>query len=482
MSFPTTIPNQLFIDGQWRDSADGKTRDVVNPVDEQAFDRIAVASDDDIARALESAQAGLARWRATDAWTRSATIRRIADLLREWAPEAAALMTREQGKTLAESRSEWAAAADQFDWYADEARRIYGRTIDGHNTAVRLMVNREPVGVVAAFSSWNFPALLPSRKMAPALAAGCAIIVKPAQEAPFSTLLIAEACRQAGVPAGVVTMLTGESRRISSALIQSEVVRKISLTGSVPVGRELLHAAADRIVKASMELGGHAPVLIFADSDVEAAATACATFKFRNAGQVCASPSRFIVHDDIAEEFTAKLVEATAKLRVGDGAAEGTDVGPLNNSRRIEAAEALVADAVAKGATVLHGGRRDATFERGFFFEPTVLADVPQDAEIMREEPFAPIAPVARFSNFDEAIAMANSTNLGLASYVFTRDLATAYRAAEAIEAGMVGINNLGIATAEAPFGGIKESGYGREGGAEGILDYTVSKYINIQL
>ena len=482
MSFPTTIPNQLFIDGQWRDSADGKTRDVVNPVDEQAFDRIAVASDDDIARALESAQAGLARWRATDAWTRSATILRIADLLREWAPEAAALMTREQGKTLAESRSEWAAAADQFDWYADEARRIYGRTIDGHNTAVRLMVNREPVGVVAAFSSWNFPALLPSRKMAPALAAGCAIIVKPAQEAPFSTLLIAEACRQAGVPAGVVTMLTGESRRISSALIQSEVVRKISLTGSVPVGRELLHAAADRIVKASMELGGHAPVLIFADSDVEAAATACATFKFRNAGQVCASPSRFIVHDDIAEEFTAKLVEATAKLRVGDGAAEGTDVGPLNNSRRIEAAEALVADAVAKGATVLHGGRRDATFERGFFFEPTVLADVPQDAEIMREEPFAPIAPVARFSNFDEAIAMANSTNLGLASYVFTRDLATAYRAAEAIEAGMVGINNLGIATAEAPFGGIKESGYGREGGAEGILDYTVSKYINIQL
>ncbi|NLG61471.1 MAG: aldehyde dehydrogenase family protein, partial [Candidatus Cloacimonetes bacterium] len=268
----------------------------------------------------------------------------------------------------------------------------------------------------------------------------------------------------------------------SSALIQSEVVRKISLTGSVPVGRELLHAAADRIVTASMELGGHAPVLIFADSDVEAAATACATFKFRNAGQVCASPSRFIVHDDIAEEFTAKLVEATAKLRVGDGAAEGTDVGPLNNSRRIEAAEALVADAVAKGATVLHGGRRDATFERGFFFEPTVLADVPQDAEIMREEPFAPIAPVARFSNFDEAIAMANSTNLGLASYVFTRDLATAYRAAEAIEAGMVGINNLGIATAEAPFGGIKESGYGREGGAEGILDYTVSKYINIQL
>lgn len=482
MAFPDQHPDRLFVDGAWRDASDGRTIDVLNPATEQVLGTIQAATEQDVDEALASAQAGFGAWRSTDAWTRSARLREVARLLREWVPDAARLMTGEQGKPLAESVSEWNAAADQFDWYADEARRIYGRTVDGHSTANRITVRREPVGVAAAFSSWNFPALLPSRKIAPALAAGCSIIVKPAQEAPFSTLLIAEACRQADIPAGVVTMLTGSSRMISERLISSPVIRKISLTGSVPVGRQLLHAAADRIIPASMELGGHAPVLVFEDCDVEAAGGACAAFKFRNAGQVCASPSRFIVQRSIAERFTEAFVRATAGMRVGDGLDAGTDVGPLNNARRVEAAAALVSDAVELGARVAHGGGRDERFERGYFFQPTVLTGVPAHAAIMSDEPFAPVAPITEFDTLDEAIALANSTAYGLASYVFTRDLRTAILASERIEAGMVGVNTLAIATAEAPFGGTKDSGFGREGGAEGVLDYTTTKYVNIQI
>lgn len=482
MAFPDQHPDRLFIDGAWCDTSDGRTIDVLNPATEQVLGTIQAATEQDVEDALTSASAGFAIWRSTDAWTRSALLREVARLLREWVPDAARLMTGEQGKPLAESASEWNAAADQFDWYADEARRIYGRTVDGHSTANRITVRREPVGVAAAFSSWNFPALLPSRKIAPALAAGCSIIVKPAQEAPFSTLLIAEACRQAGIPAGVVTMLTGPSQMISEKLISSPVIRKISLTGSVPVGRQLLHAAADRIIPASMELGGHAPVLVFEDCDVEATGGACAAFKFRNAGQVCASPSRFIVQRSIAERFTAAFVRATADMRVGDGLDAGTDVGPLNNARRVEAAEALVSDAVDLGARVVHGGGRDERFERGYFFQPTVLTGVPAHAAIMSDEPFAPVAPITEFDTLDEAIALANSTDYGLASYVFTQDLRTAILASERIEAGMVGVNTLAIATAEAPFGGTKDSGFGREGGAEGVLDYTTTKYVNIQI
>lgn len=481
-AFPELLPGRLFIDGEWRDGADGITRDVIDPSTEEVFGTIAQAADADIDAALESAQRGLAVWRATDAWTRSATIRRIAEILREWAPRAAVLMTSEQGKPLKEAEAEWRATADQFDWYADEARRIYGRTVDTHASDGRLFVRREPVGVVAAFSAWNFPALLPARKMAPALAAGCSVIVRPPEEAPFSAMLLGAAAQAAGVPAGVVTVITGRSSQISERLISSGVVRKVSLTGSVPVGRTLLHLAAENITEVSMELGGHAPVLVFPDADIEKAAAACVATKFRNAGQVCASPSRFIVHESVSRRFSDAFVAATRALRVGDGRDPQTDVGPLTNLKRVEEAEMLIEDAVSGGAQVAAGGRRDPRFARGFFFEPTVLTDVAVDGLIMRDEPFAPVAPITTFHTFDRAVELANATDFGLASYVWTQDLSTAFRASEGIEAGMVGVNTMIVATAEAPFGGVKNSGYGREGGSEGILDYTVAKATFITL
>jgi succinate-semialdehyde dehydrogenase/glutarate-semialdehyde dehydrogenase len=481
-AFPAKLPTGLFIDGAWRPGAGGETIDIVDPATEEVFEQVAVATPADIDDALASAQRAFGEWRAVDAWTRSATLRRVAEILREWAPDMAAVLTAEQGKPLGEAASEIAAAADQFDWYADEARRIYGRTIDGHSTGNRLFVKREPVGVVAAFTAWNFPALLPARKIAPALAAGCAVIVKPAEEAPITTLLLAAACAEAGVPAGVVNMVTGDPAAISSQLVGSDVVRKVSLTGSVPVGRTLLHAAADGIKSVSMELGGHAPVLVFDDADIDAASAACAQSKFRNAGQVCASPSRFLVAEPAAEAFAERFGAAARALRVGDGRDPETQVGPLVNARRVEAAESLIEDAVAKGAAVTAGGERDSSRSRGYFFLPTVLTQATQDMKIMQEEPFSPVAPVSTFSDIDEALALANSTPFGLASFVFTRDMRTAWLASEGLDAGMVGVNTMLIATAEAPFGGVKQSGFGREGGTEGVEDYTVAKYINMAL
>lgn len=482
IAFPNVIPGRLYIDGEWKTASSGDVAEVFNPATENVIGTIEQASPEDISAGLNAAKKGLEVWRNTDAWTRSAKIRKVADILREWIPQSAQLMTDEQGKPLRESESEWNAAADQFDWYADEARRIYGRTVDGHSTDNRIIVRREPIGVVAAFAAWNFPALLPARKIAPALAAGCSVIVRPTEEAPFSSMLIVQACELAGIPAGVITMLTGRASQISEQLINSGVVRKLSLTGSGSVGRTLLHLAADNMVAVSMELGGHAPVLIFEDADVEAAAKACVASKFRNTGQVCASPSRFIVQDTVAERFSAAFVAATRELKVGAGSDPETTVGPLTNIKRVNEAEELIEDAVAAGARVVVGGKRDARFEKGYFFEPTVLVDVPETSKILRDEPFGPVAPIVTFDTFDRAIEIANSTVFGLASYVWTRNLRTAFLASERIEAGMVGVNNMAVAAAESPFGGVKESGFGREGGSEGILDYTVAKATIITL
>ena len=481
-AFPNINPGQLYIGGGWRPASEDAVRNVHDPATQEVYGTISQATDADIETALDSAQMGLAIWRNTDAWTRSATIRRIATILREWAPKSAQVMTAEQGKPLREAEAEWLATADQFDWYADEARRIYGRTVDGHSINNRIIVRREPIGIVAAFAAWNFPALLPARKMAPALAAGCSVIVRPAEEAPFSTLLLAAACHEAGIPAGVVTMITGQSSQISEKLIGSGVVRKVSLTGSVPVGRILLHLAAENITEVSMELGGHAPVLVFPDADIAGAAAACVASKFRNAGQVCASPSRFIIHESVRDEFTQHFVALTRRLRVGDGRDPETDVGPLTNLRRIEEAEEMISDALAGGAEVAAGGFRDRSFGRGFYFQPTVLANVDPNRKIMNEEPFAPVAPITTFDSLERGLELANATKFGLASYVWTNSLKTAFLASEGIEAGMVGINNMAVATAESPFGGVKHSGYGREGGSEGILDYTVVKSTIITL
>ncbi len=476
------VPNLLFVGGEWCEASDGGRIDVVDPATEETVDTVPRATTVDLDRALTAAAEGFAHWRDADAWTRSAVLRRAAGLLRERAEDVGAVLTQEQGKPLAEARAEVGAAADQFDWYADEARRIYGRVVDGHSRTQRILVLRQPVGPVAAFTPWNFPALLPARKLAPAVAAGCSIVLKPAEEAPRTAMCLVAALADAGVPPGVVNVVTGEPAEISTHLVHSEVIRKVTLTGSVPVGRTLARMAGERIKPITLELGGHAPVLVFPDADVAAAAEVCARGKFRNTGQVCISASRFLVHAAAAGSFTERFREVADSLRIGPGADPASEVGPLSNARRRDAVEALVADAVGKGATVLTGGKRPGGFERGFFFEPTVLGNVDLSMDVMTTEPFGPVAPVAPFDSLEHALELANATPYGLSGYVFTRDTRTAFLAAERLEVGMVGVNSLVIATAEAPFGGVKLSGSGREGGSEGIEEYVESKYVNLTL
>ncbi len=480
----TTLPELhtgLLLDGRWVPGSGG-TYDILDPATEAHVASVAVASPDDVEAAVAATKRGFAVWRATDAWTRSAVLRRAADLIRDRVDSIAQVMTAEQGKPLAEARGEILAAADQYDWYADEARRLYGRIVDGHGPGSRIFVRREPIGVVAAFSTWNFPALLASRKIAPALAAGCGVIVVPAEETPLTALLLVQALIDAGLPDGVVNTLTGHVAAISDQVVTHPDVPKISLTGSVPVGQAVLRAAAEGIKDVSLELGGHAPVLVFADANLQTAAQACVAAKFRNAGQVCASPSRFFVEAPALEQFSEHFVSAAQRLVVGDGRDAATTVGPLTNGRRLAAAEAMVADATSGGAQLALGGGRPAGFATGHFFNPTVLTGVRDDARVMTDEPFAPVAPITPFDSLDEALARANAVDVGLASYVFTTSLDTAFAASDGIEAGMVAVNHMAIATAEAPFGGNKKSGFGREGGSEGILDYTTAKFVSMAL
>lgn len=472
----------MYIDGGWRASRDGATRVVDNPATEEELAAVPLATAADLDDALTAAAAGFTRWRATSAWERSEVLRRMAAFIRVHSDRFALVTTLEQGKPLAQARGEVLASADQFDWYADEARRIYGRTVDSHDPSTRIMVRRQPVGPVAAFATWNFPSLLPARKIAPAIAAGCSVIAMAPIEAPMSTILFAEAAEEAGLPAGVLNVVTGEPAQVSRHLISSDIVRKVSLTGSVPVGIQLLKLAAGGMKDVSMELGGHAPVLVFPDTDIERAATVAAQGKFRNAGQVCIAASRFLVHSSVAEDFTRAFVQETGKLQLGDGRDPGTDVGPLSTAGRRQAVQELIDDAVSRGASVRTGGGPAAGFQTGYFFSPTVLTGADPGMRVMREEPFGPIAPITTFDTFEEAIAIANATPYGLGGFVFTDDLSTAFRASEELEVGMVGINHLTIATAEAPFGGVKQSGFGREGGTEGIDDYTVTKYLNMKL
>jgi succinate-semialdehyde dehydrogenase/glutarate-semialdehyde dehydrogenase len=484
VSTVSVVLDSMLIDGSWIAPGDRSVIEVVDPATEEVVGSIPVATNADLERALAAAERGWHVWRETDAWTRCAVLRTAAALIRERADHIAGALTGETGKPLAEAKGEVLAAADQFDWCADEARRIYGRTVDGHSRDTRLLVLRQSVGPVAAFTAWNFPALLPSRKVAPALAAGCSIIVKPAKESPMTMLALAHCLVDAGLPDGVLNVVTGDPAAISEHLLASPVIRKVSLTGSLAVGRLLMSLASDRVLPVSMELGGHAPVLVFPDANLDAAVDLCVTAKFRNCGQVCISPTRFFVHEAIASDFVERFVARASALRVGDPRLPGTDVGPLASARRRDAVEGLVADAVAKGAVLACGGRRcdPCGTGRGFFFEPTVLTGVEDGMAVMRDEPFGPLAPVATFSDLDAVLARANATPYGLAGYVFTRDLATAFAASEGLEVGMVGVNNLVIATAEAPFGGVKGSGFGREGGSEATEPYTITKYVNLRL
>ncbi len=472
----------LYIDGGWRPASDGGVKQVFDPATETVLGTIPAATADDLDSVVAAAEKGLKTWSSTNPWERGAGIRKVAGLIRERIDGIARLMSAETGKPLAEALAETGAASDQFEWYAEETKRIYGHTIEGRTPDVRMMVRYQPVGVVAAFSAWNFPALLPARKIAAALGAGCSIVIKPAGEAPGSCMALIQACHDAGIPPGVVNLVSGESSLIAPHLIHAQAVRKVSLTGSVPVGRQLLHLAADGIKKVTMELGGHGPVLVFDDADIDAAARACAATKFRNCGQVCISPSRFYVQESAYKAFAAAFAEVARGVKVGRGLDDGVQMGPMANARGLTTAREMISDARDRGAELLAGGSTPAGMEHGYFLEPTVLGLVPDDARIMLEEPFAPVAPITTFNDMDEALARANSLPFGLAGYVFTSSLRTAHVVSDALECGMVGVNEMLLATAEAPFGGIKESGMGREGGSLGIMDYLVPKYVKMKL
>lgn len=472
----------LFIGGTWRAAKDGATRSVTDPATEAALGTIAMATEEDIDAALDAARAGFDKWRRVGTWDRAALLRRTAEIIRERVDTIATLMSLETGKPLAEAKGETNAAADQFEWYSEETKRIYGQIIEGRTGDSRMSVIYQPVGVVAAFSAWNFPALLPARKIAAALGAGCSIIIKPAGEAPASCAALVVACHDAGILPGAVNFLTGNSSLIAERLIRSPIVRKVSVTGSVPVGKDILRLAADGVKKVSMELGGHGPVVIFDDVDAEAVARTCAATKFRNCGQVCISPTRFYVHESQYDVFSKAFAEVAKGLKLGRGLDDGVQMGPMANRRGLAGIEEMVEDAVGLGASVLAGGARPTSMNAGYFFEPTVLGQVPDQAKVMREEPFGPIAPITTFRDYDEVMERANALPFGLAGYVFSNNLSLATRASEDLEVGMVGVNEMLLATAEAPFGGIKESGMGREGGSLGLMDYLNPKYIKTRI
>lgn len=472
----------LFIDGEWRLASDNETKAVTDPATEEQLGTIPVATEADIDDALSAAARGFEVWRKMGTWERATIIRKTADLIRERVDEVAIAMSLETGKPLAEAKGETGAAADQFEWYSEETKRIYGQIIGSRTHDSRMAVIMQPVGVVAAFSAWNFPALLPARKIAAALGAGCSIIVKPAGETPASCAAIIQACHDAGVPKGVVNFVTGNSGAIASQLIRSPIVRKVTVTGSVPVGKQILALAAEGVKKVSMELGGHGPVVIFDDFDPIEAANVCAPTKFRNCGQVCISPTRFYVHERSYDAFSARFAEIAKSLKVGRGMDDGVQVGPMANQRGLDTIQSMTEDAIGRGAELLAGGKAPAGANKGFFMEPTVLGRVPDNAKVMTEEPFGPIAPITTFTNYDDVMARANSLPFGLAGYVFSNNLSLATRASEDLEVGMVGVNEMLLATAEAPFGGVKESGMGREGGTFGIQDYLDPKYIKVRL
>jgi len=475
MTYPHT---QLFIDGQWRDAADGRSLAVFNPATGREIGRVAHAGIPDLDLALVAAQKGFKTWCGTPAVERGKIMRRAAGLMRERASAIADVMTQEQGKPLAEARIEAMSAADTIEWFADEGMRVYGRIVPARNGTVRQMVLKDPVGPVAAFTPWNFPINQAVRKMSAALATGCSIIVKAPEETPASAAALVQAFVDAGVPAGVVGLVYGNPAEISGYLIAHPVIRKITFTGSTPVGKQLAALAGRHMKRVTMELGGHAPVIVAEDADVELAVKSAGAGKFRNAGQVCIAPTRFLVHESIQRDFTAAFVRHSRALTVGDGAAEGTQMGPLANSRRVTAMSEFTQDAVRLGATLAAGGERIG--EAGNFWAPTVLTHVPLDARVFNEEPFGPVAAIRGFSTLDEAIHEANRLPFGLAGYAFTRSLKNAHALSQQLEVGMLWINQPAAPWPEMPFGGVKDSGYGSEGGPEALEAYMNTRSVSI--
>ena len=468
---------QLFINGQWLSADARQTEPIFNPVDESVLGDLPHASQADLQAALQAADAAFPAWKRTSPLARSDILRKGASLIRERADHIARCMTLEQGKPLREAKLEVLAAADTYDWYAEEGRRNYGRLVPGRTPTQRIAVHHEPVGVCAAFAPWNFPAITPARKIAGALAAGCTLVLKPAEETPATAQELVRALHDAGLPAGVLNMVFGVPSDVSGYLLDQPTVAKFSFTGSTAVGKMLASQAAKSMKRATLELGGHAPVIVWKDADINKAADALVAGKFRNAGQVCISPTRFYVHRQVFDAFVEAFVARVKTLKVGNGLDDATQMGPLANPRRIEALTRLIADAEKRGATLHTGGKR--MDREGFFWEPTVLSNVHEDAGLMNEEPFGPVALINAVDDMDEALRRANRLQYGLAAYAFTQDSGVRQQLSNGVETGMLGINTLNISMSEAPFGGVKESGWGSECGIEGLQAYCNIKLVS---
>jgi succinate-semialdehyde dehydrogenase/glutarate-semialdehyde dehydrogenase len=475
---PALFRQQAFIAGTWCDADAGGTILVTNPANGQALGTVPSMGAAETRRAIDAAQGAFPAWRAKTAKERAAILRRWFDLMLTHQEDLAILMTAEQGKPLAESRGEIAYAASFIEWFAEEGKRVYGDTIPQHQADKRLLVTKEPVGVCAAVTPWNFPAAMITRKAGPALAAGNTMLVKPASATPFSALALAELAQRAGVPAGVLSVLTGSASAIGGEMTANSTVRKFSFTGSTEVGKVLMRQCASTVKKMSMELGGNAPFIVFDDADLDAAAEGAMASKYRNAGQTCVCANRLLVQDKVYDAFAAKLVERVRAMQVGDGMTPGVSTGPLIDAAAVAKVEEHVQDALGHGAKLLTGGKRHAL--GGLFFEPTVLVEVSPNMKIAREETFGPVAPLFRFKDEAEAIRLANDTEFGLAAYFYSRDIGRIWRVAEALEYGMVGINSGILSTEVAPFGGMKESGLGREGSKYGIDEFLEVKYLCI--
>lgn len=467
----------VFIGGGWRPGREAG--EVISPVSGKALATLTLAGADDTRAAIDAAASALPRLRAMGGFARADALHRIADEMLRRADEGARMISLETGKPLAQAQREWALSCDQFRWYAEEARRIYGRIVESRVPGGRFEVTREPVGVVGAFTAWNFPAALPARKLAPALAAGCPVVLRPSSQTPGVAMVMIDCLRAGALPDGAVNLVAGSTRATYDVIMADPRVRKVSLTGSTRVGQQMIRDAAETVKKVSMELGGNAPCILYDDADLTSALEVMVPTKYANCGQVCVSPDRFFIHDSLHDAFVDGFVERAAKIRLGDGLDPETGMGPLINARRQDEVEATVQDAVQAGASIALGGKR-ADRNEGYFFEPTVLTDVTDTMKVFADENFGPVAAITRFSDEEEVLTRANASEMGLAAYAFTRSPDRARRTVAALKAGMVGINSFALAASEAPFGGTSHSGMGREGGAEGIGDYLETKLAQI--
>jgi succinate-semialdehyde dehydrogenase/glutarate-semialdehyde dehydrogenase len=469
-----------YINGKWKKSSDGGTYDVINPATEEILGKASKATEQDVEEALNSAQKGLNVWRKTAPWERAKIIRKIADLIRDKKEILAKWLTLEVGKPVIEGLGEVNGAADIFEWNAEETKRIYGQIVESRFENTRMFVNYEPVGVVAALVPWNFPIILASRKISTALAAGCSVICKPDVITPGCVMELINILHEAGVPPGVVNLLSGDPAKVSQQLISSNIIKKVSITGSTRVGKLILKQAADKVQRVTMELSGHSPFIVFDDVDINKVTDMAIAAKFRNNGQVCISPNRFYIHENKKDEFTKSLVDKVSKLKIGNGMDKDTILGPLTTSKRLAEVEDLVELTKKEGARVLCGGKRPAGFNKGYFYEPTIFDNVKDNFTIMKQEPFGPIVPILTFKDRDEVIRRANDNDLGLASYIYTNSMENAHKVSEQMETGTCAVNTSAVAFAEVPFGGMKQTGYGREGGSMAIKDYLNIKYVHL--